>query len=1071
MSTQFGKLFQAILFFYVVIFIGIGVAKAEASPAIILDHSVTKVDVYPGLDMIKGKKNELTIEDMSLENVVNKFVPSTEIERKRGFFERENWIRFEVVNQSNHDEWILEFAFPLIHELDLYVKEGDEFVHFYKTGADFPFHQREMNHRYFAFNLDIEPGETMTFYGLAVGSGDLHPPVYIWEKNSFLEKTQTEFVLLGIFYGIVLVMIVYNLYLFISLRLKSYIYYVLVIIFTLFGKLSINGLGFQYIWSNYPNWNVISTPFWVTIACICIVFFTREFLNLDRYIPSIKYFFYLLIPLNATIIIMLPISRYIALTLMVTNSFITFATVLITAIICLKRGVRQARYYILGWLIFLTGVFITILERMSMIPYTTFTEYAGQASLSIEVVLLSLALADNINIMRSEKEAAEKKAHESHMLAIKNLQKADELKDEFLAITSHELRTPLYGMIGIAESLREGITEKVSESMRQQLSMIIVSGQRLTHLVNEILDFSKLKYQSLELNLKPVDLKSVVDIVVALSIPLVRQKQIHLINQVDRDLPAVRADKNRLQQILHNLVDNAIKYTHEGYVTISAFQDSDHITIEVTDTGEGIPKDQLQTIFQPFRQRDTSLSRKQSGVGIGLNITKSLVELHHGKLEVESKVHEGTTFRVTLPRHEDTKDTEEVAVTSESFFHEEIDLYHFHKNTVNNKANILIADDEKVNLQVLMNQLSGYGYRVFIAQKGKDVFPIIENNQIDLVILDIMMPGMSGYEVCKKLRQSYSLMDLPILMLTAKNQLKDKMLSFEAGANDYLVKPCDKEELLSRVKTLVRLKTLNQELVDMNLHLEEKVLERTEELKVTNKNLQKIAESRRQLLANIAHELGTPVTLVHNYVQSVQKGLISPDDLRYRKFVKDKINVLNRLIDDLFDLSRLESGKVSLNLRMLQLSEWLEQLFNKCEFAISQENRRFEQLTTSAAFKDYMCFFDQDRTDQLFSNLISNAIKNTEQNTGQITMDAKLLEDDRIMIKVQDNGVGIHEDDLPYIFERFYQKNSVTREQFGTGLGLAIVKQIVQGHKGEIKVESKENEGTTFYVTLPIFSQ
>lgn len=294
MSTQFGKLFQAILFFYVVIFIGIGVAKAEASPAIILDDSVTKVDVYPGLDMIKGKKNELTIEDMSLENVVNKFVPSTEIERKRGFFERENWIRFEVVNQSNHDEWILEFAFPLIHELDLYVKEGDEFVHFYKTGADFPFHQREMNHRYFAFNLDIEPGETMTFYGLAVGSGDLHPPVYIWEKNSFLEKTQTEFVLLGIFYGIVLVMIVYNLYLFISLRLKSYIYYVLVIIFTLFGKLSINGLGFQYIWSNYPNWNVISTPFWVTIACICIVFFTREFLNLDRYIPSIKYFFLLI---------------------------------------------------------------------------------------------------------------------------------------------------------------------------------------------------------------------------------------------------------------------------------------------------------------------------------------------------------------------------------------------------------------------------------------------------------------------------------------------------------------------------------------------------------------------------------------------------------------------------------------------------------------------------------------------------------------------------------------------------------------------------------------------------------
>ena len=143
----------------------------------------------------------------------------------------------------------------------------------------------------------------------------------------------------------------------------------------------------------------------------------------------------------------------------------TFVTVLSVAFICLKRGARQARFFIVGWLIFLMGVFITILERAALLPFSNFTEYAGQATLTTEVVLLSLALADKINIMRSEKEQAEQEAQESQALAMESLKKTDELKDEFLAITSHELRTPLYGIIGIAESLRDGVTGDIPTEM------------------------------------------------------------------------------------------------------------------------------------------------------------------------------------------------------------------------------------------------------------------------------------------------------------------------------------------------------------------------------------------------------------------------------------------------------------------------------------------------------------------------------------------------------------------------------------------------------------------------------
>src|SRR5699024_1990578 len=152
-----------------------------------------------------------------------------------------------------------------------------------------------------------------------------------------------------------------------------------------------------------------------------------------------------------------------------------------------------------------------------------------------------------------------------------------ELKDEFLAVTSHELRTPLYGIVGIAESLRDGAAGYISDEMKKQLSMIMMSGERLTQLVDEILDLSKLKYDSLTLDLKPVDLKAVIEIVHAVSKPLLQNKNIELVKDIDPNLPFVQADENRIQQVLHNLIDNAMKYTDEGKIIISAFSSGEDV--------------------------------------------------------------------------------------------------------------------------------------------------------------------------------------------------------------------------------------------------------------------------------------------------------------------------------------------------------------------------------------------------------------------------------------------------------------------------------------------------------------
>src|SRR5690625_1698757 len=670
---------------------------------LVLTDSVAKYDMYPTMKVIKDYEMALSIDDVFSGMRKDEFLSFEDIEQSIGFFHTNNWLKFEVTNSTEQNDWLLEFAFPLINTLELYEENNGEIELMIATGSDLPFADREIDHRHFIFNLDLAPGETKTYYALAVGSGDLHPPINICQKDAFIEKTQKEILLLGLFYGISLVMIIYNLFLYFSLKMRSYLYYVIAITFTLLGKMSINGLGYQFLWPNVPKWNLISGPVWVPLACIAVLIFTRSFLDLTKQSRFVNGLFYFLVFLNLTVIISLPHSRYLALFLMVTFSIITFISVLTVAFICLIRGVREARFYILGWLIFLTGVSITILERAVILPYTTFTEYAGQAALTVEVVLLSLALADKINIMREEKEFAERKAKDSQNLAIKNLKKADQLKDEFLAVTSHELRTPLYGMIGIAESLRDGVAGTVSEQMNHQLSMMIKSGRRLTQLVNEILDFSKLKYDSLQLQLAPVHVNGVLSIVLTIAEPLTKSKPIKIINQVDELLPPVSADKNRLQQILYNLIDNAIKYTDEGTITISATKETDHLTLQITDTGSGIPEKYLNDIFQPFQQGSESISRQATGVGIGLSVTKNLVELHQGTLSVKSKIGKGSTFYVTLPLHQADIVEQTSAVTVEPLADTSSDVIDIRTAHQQQDYKILVADDEIVNIQVLVN--------------------------------------------------------------------------------------------------------------------------------------------------------------------------------------------------------------------------------------------------------------------------------------------------------------------------------------------------------------------------------
>ncbi|MGK7923473.1 MAG: ATP-binding protein [Trichodesmium sp.] len=395
------------------------------------------------------------------------------------------------------------------------------------------------------------------------------------------------------------------------------------------------------------------------------------------------------------------------------------------------------------------------------------------------------------------------------------LKQLDRLKDEFLANTSHELRTPLNGIIGIGEFLLEGGTGELNPVTTSNLTMIVSSARRLSNLVNDILDFSKIRHHTLELQIRAIDIRGVVQSVVALNQVLVsKNKNLQLVDAIPTDIPPVSADENRLQQILYNLIGNAIKFTDSGKVEISAHQNqSTEITITISDTGIGIPPDKLDRIFESFEQAEGSTARKYGGTGLGLAVTKQLVELHGGRIWVESEVGVGSRFSFTLPISQqpvpDPPSLTAPTVNSIRYLIDNVETpvenEPVSSNIANGNFHILVVDDEPVNIQVLNNHLQANNYQVTQALNGKDALTAVDHHNFDLILLDVMMPNMSGYEVCAKVREKYPAQNLPVLMLTAKNQIADLVMGFQFGANDYLTKPFAKDELLTRIKTHIQL--------------------------------------------------------------------------------------------------------------------------------------------------------------------------------------------------------------------------------------------------------------------------
>ncbi len=576
---------------------------------------------------------------------------------------------------------------------------------------------------------------------------------------------------------------------------KSSLYYVLMcIIFA--ARTAIYGNFFIYSLLPHIGFKTIITIDYITLCCFSIsaAFMIGELFPQESR-RSILRIFLLYASIMALLFILTPVSFFTRTVYIVQfMAILTGAYPIYTLIRAYVGGKKDAGILLCGALVVILCAVHDILYQNNVI----LSSIGELVPLGLFVMLFLQAFV----LARRFSEAFK----DVNMLSQKLLT-LDKVKDEFIANTSHELRTPLSGILGITGAMLKGSDGKLNERQRQNLSIIESSSRRLANLVNDILDFSKIKNGDIQLNIHPIRIRGMITTIADVFRQLNLKKELDVIVELPKELPPVMADENRVAQIFYNLIGNAVKFTRSGYVMISSKQNGGMLEFCISDTGIGIPKDKLDDIFHSFEQVDSSLTRTYGGTGLGLPISKHLVELQGGTIRVESTEGIGSHFYFSLPlAGSDTPEEEDIIPSVQTFMVPSLEGI---RGNLESKGypRILLVDDDTVNLQAASSILRTEDYGITVANSGKDALTLLDRiSDFSLVILDIMMPEISGYEVCKKLREKKSPLELPVLMFTAKASTEDLIAGFRAGANDYLSKPFEPEELLARVRTLTGLK-------------------------------------------------------------------------------------------------------------------------------------------------------------------------------------------------------------------------------------------------------------------------
>jgi signal transduction histidine kinase len=559
-----------------------------------------------------------------------------------GYSESAFWLKVQLTyrpaNPVASADWLLELAYPPMDHVDLYMaSETAEPSLTWRTGDMLPFQSRQIKQNNYLFDLNLKANESKTIYVRVASHGSVQAPLNLWASHAYIEDQPSRLYILGMIYGVLLVMLVYNLFIYVSVRDTSYLYYILYI--TCFGlyQVSVNGAGIEYLWPDNPWWANVSTTFLIAAAILFASQFARKFLQtpgLGRWLDSPL----VLMMLCAAVIMILSLTMDYGIALRLVTGLVLLFTpvILLIGIVAWLKGRRVARYFIFAWSAFLLGGVINATMLLGHLPNNFWTMYASQIGSVVEVALLSLALADRINTMRDRQ--TQIMAQSSKELETLNQQLAvsNRLKDEFLATLTHELRTPMNGVIGSLELMQMEVCDEEIALYRQTAAD---SAQNMMGIVNGILTLTELQAGRIGVQREAFSLRHLLFQVRSTFEPLARNKALSLSVELDETLP-------------DSLLDNAIKFTKSGAIRLCvgghAHDQQVRLLLDVIDTGIGFVRLDEDTLYANFYQVDGSMTREYGGLGIGLAICRKLIELQGGRLSHQSEPGIGSQFRLSV---------------------------------------------------------------------------------------------------------------------------------------------------------------------------------------------------------------------------------------------------------------------------------------------------------------------------------------------------------------------------------------------------------------------------------------